>query len=103
MKIIKIVLTSLCALSLSITVMMPFLSSHMQGHYKAMLDPQNAKEVLEKKQLWVQLGETPIFFYIFLVFFAVLMIFYLIALAKKRIISKRGHDCTNCINKDECK
>ncbi len=71
-------------MSFSVAMIMPFLSSHMQGYYKSILDPQNAKEVLDKKQLWAQLGETKIFFYVFLVFLVVLIVFYLIVWLKNR-------------------
>ncbi len=86
MKITKIVLSSLCALSFLLTVTVPILSSYMQNYYKGLMGTYftDTQELLEKKHFWSQLGETKTFFYVFLASVLTLMIFALIAWFKNR-------------------
>lgn len=86
MKTIKTVLLSLCALSFSLTVSMPILSSYMQSYYKDLIGTytKDTQELLEKKHLWVQLGQTKAYFCVFLVFALVLIILTIIVWLKER-------------------
>ena len=86
MKIIKILLSSLCALAFLLTVTMPILSSYMQNYYKGLMGDhfKDTQELLGKKHFWSQLGETKTFFYVFLALVLVLIVFTLIVWIKNR-------------------
>lgn len=67
MRILKVILVVLCLVSFVITITAPIISSYMQGYYKSQFQngvTDNSKQLLEKKQLWAQIGETKIFLYI---------------------------------------
>lgn len=87
MKIIKIILSSFCALAFFLTVTIPILSSYMQGYYKGLIGVhyEDTRALLEKKKFWSQLGETKVFFYVFLASVFVLIVYTLIIWLKKRV------------------
>lgn len=68
MKIFKIIIVSLLVVSALLTVLAPMISSYMQDYYKGQLEDftKNTEELLQKKQFWVQIGDSPIFLCIFL-------------------------------------
>lgn len=68
MKKLKIITGIISIISALTVVVVPFLSSQMQGFYKTQMpaSAQLTKELLNKKQLWVQIGESKVFFYIFI-------------------------------------
>lgn len=86
MKILKIVTGVLSAMSALIMIAMPILSSKMQGFYKTQTpaSAQLTKELLDKKQLWVQIGESKVFFYIFITCVSAFVIVWLIDWLKAR-------------------
>ena len=67
MKILKSVFAIFIALSGLIAITIPFISSGMQDKIKSQLPASEDKtiQLLEQKQLWVQIGETKIVLYIF--------------------------------------
>ena len=91
MKILKIIFGSLCFVFALFTVTAPLLSSHMQGYYKGQIDDfsRSAEELLAKKQFWAQIGETYIFFYIFL---ACVVMLLGIMLFSRLSVSKRSEN-----------
>lgn len=62
-KAIRTVFISLSSLVLLRTLAAPIAGSHMQGYYKGQIDaiPANTQALLEKKQIWVTIGETKVF------------------------------------------
>ncbi len=80
MRILKYITSVLCIISAILCLGVPYLSSCMQGYYKAQIDicSDNTQELLDKKKFWANLGESPIMLYIFIlcliILFAVLII-----------------------------
>ena len=87
MKTVRIIIASLLAISAFLMAVVPILSSYMQNHYKNQLDDftKETKVLLEKKQFWAQIGESPIFLYIFLGCLSVLSILLLIVWLRRRV------------------
>lgn len=85
-KILKIITGVLSAISALIMVVIPFFSSYMQGFYKSQIDDfsKNTQELLDKKQLWAQIGETHIFLYFFIACISIFAIVMLITWLKTR-------------------
>lgn len=83
-KILTIITGSLCAFSYFLNIGIIYLSSKMQGHYKSLMGEPNGDEMLRKKQLWVQIGESPVLGYIFLVCLALFIVALFIYLIKKK-------------------
>jgi len=82
MKKAKIFTGILIAISAAVMIIVPLLCSNMQGYYKSQISPlSDTKELLSKKQIWVQIGESPIFAHIFIAclitFLTVMVISYI--------------------------
>ena len=62
MKMIKNVLLCLCIVSILLPIILGFISSYMQGYYKAQIDDfskneQEKEKLLDQKAFWAQVGE----------------------------------------------
>lgn len=92
MRILKYISSAICAIAAFITISMPLISSQIQGYYKGLLeDPAKASAaVLEKKQFWVQVGESHVFFYIFLICLTVFLAVVLADILLKKRRAKKG-------------
>lgn len=69
MKTLKIITGIISIISALTMVAMPVLSSHMQSFYKSQtpaVSAQLTKGLLDKKQFWVQIGESNIFVIVFI-------------------------------------
>lgn len=86
MKTLKIITGALSAISALIMIAIPFLSSSMQGFYKSQINDfsKSAQELLDKKQFWAQIGESYLFFYIFIACVSIFVIVIFIDWLKAR-------------------
>lgn len=86
MKKLRIITGIFSIISALVMVAIPFLSSKMQAFYKGQIDDfsKNTQELLDKKQLWVQIGETYIFLYIFIACVSIFLIVMFVIWLKAR-------------------
>lgn len=67
-----------------LTLSAPLLSSIMQDYYKDFEASENMEALLEKKAMWAEIGETKIFFILFLVSVTVFLLTELFVFVKKK-------------------
>lgn len=80
MKALKFISITFTAVSAFLICFMPWLSSKMQSFYKSQLPASTevTKELLEKKQFWVSIGESNVFGVAFIVCLCLLLTVFLI-------------------------
>ena len=90
-KAAKITFISLCIILLFLALFAPIISSHMQGYYKGLIGTsiENTQTLLEKKQLWVTIGETKIFFILFFIILFSFLITELIMWIRRNKLLKK--------------
>lgn len=66
-----------------LTLSAPLVSSIMQSYYKGFVGSENTEALLEKKAMWAQIGETKIFFILFLISVTVFILAELFVLLSK--------------------
>lgn len=66
-----------------LTLSAPLLSSIMQDYYKDFEASENMEALLEEKAMWAEIGETKIFFVLFLVFVTIFILAELFVLLSK--------------------
>ncbi len=67
-----------------LTLAAPLLSSIMQDYYKDFEASENMEALLEKKAMWAEIGETKIFFILFLLSVTVFLLIELFIFVKKK-------------------
>ncbi len=67
-----------------LTFSAPLLSSIMQDYYKDFEASENMEALLEKKAMWAEIGETKIFFILFLVSVTVFLLTELFVFVEKK-------------------
>lgn len=69
-----------------LTLSVPLLSACMQGYYKGLIDPafqNDTAAILDKKRIWAEIGETKVFFILFLISVTVFILAELFVLLSK--------------------
>lgn len=85
-KRIRIIFFAISAVLFSFCIGAPLLSACMQGYYKGLIDPtfqNDTAAILDKKQMWAEIGETKLFFILFLVFVTIFILAELFVLLSK--------------------
>ena len=80
MKIFKIISIIFTVISTFLLVFVPWVSSEMQSFYKNQMptSAEYTKEILDKKQFWVTVGESNVFGIAFILCVCILLIVFLI-------------------------
>ena len=87
MKTLKLVLMIavilICIFSLLLPITTFFVSSTIQGHYKASIDDptktdEEIREALQKKKIWAEIGESPYWKYSYIIFGISVLVFVIL-------------------------